>query len=62
MAALLVLAISALNACYYGGIAVAPNGTVYIARNDAFLFGLLRRIYVCQPHGPALNCFETNSP
>ena len=32
--------------CAYGGLGVAPNGTVYVARNDMFLFGALRKINV----------------
>ncbi|MBL8684749.1 MAG: hypothetical protein JNK05_36570 [Myxococcales bacterium] len=62
LAVLFVLAASALNACSYGGIAVAPNGTVYVARNDSFLFGALRHIYACQANGPALNCADANGP
>jgi hypothetical protein len=62
VAVLFVLAASALNACSYGGVAVAPNGTVYIARNDAFLFGLLRHVYACQATGPALTCADTGAP
>ena len=61
VALLLVLA-SALGACSYGAIAVAPNGTVYIARNDSFLFGALRHVYACQANGPQLQCVDANGP
>lgn len=33
--------------CSYGGLAASGN-TAVIARNDMFLFGLLRAVYVCQ--------------
>lgn len=59
---LVVVATAALSGCSYGGIAVAPNGTVYIARNDMFLFGALRHVYACQANGPALNCVDANGP
>ncbi len=48
--------------CSYGGVAVAPNGTVYVARNDAFLFGLLRGVYSCTPAGAELSCTKAGSP
>ena len=44
--------------CAYGGIGAHPNGTLYIARNDIFLFGALRKIYACTPNGTAINCSE----
>ena len=48
--------------CSYGGIAVAQNGTVYVARNDSFLFGALRGVYACTPAGAELNCTKAGSP
>jgi hypothetical protein len=48
--------------CAYAGIAAAPDGTVYVARNDGFLFGILRKFYVCKPAGAALACSEVPSP
>jgi len=48
--------------CSYGGIAVAPNGTVYVARNDNLLFGALRGVYACTPAGAELTCTSVTSP
>lgn len=48
--------------CAYGGIAAAPDGTVYVARNDLLLFGLLRKVYVCKPAGAGMACTETPTP
>ena len=62
-AAALAGVLGALGAgCAYGGIAAAPNGTVYVARNDSFLFGLLRGVYACTPAGAELNCAKAGSP
>lgn len=38
-------------ACSYGGMVAHPNGKIYVARNDGFLFGALRKIYECTPDG-----------
>jgi hypothetical protein len=35
------------SACGYAGVATAGDAAV-IARNDWFLFGLLRKVYVCK--------------
>ena len=48
--------------CSYAGIAVAPNGTVYVARNDSFLLGALRGVYACTPQGAELACTKAGSP
>jgi hypothetical protein len=39
------------GACAYGGIAAHPNGKLYVARQDRFLFGALRKMYECTPDG-----------
>jgi len=46
---LLVMAVAAatMSGCAYGGVAASGN-TVVVTRNDGFLFGLLRKVYVCQ--------------
>ncbi len=36
--------------CSYGGMA-SHNGKLYVARNDSFLFGALRKMYECTPDG-----------
>ena len=45
LAALAVLA--TLAGCAYGGAAMVGDKVV-VARNDAFLFGMLRAVYVCK--------------
>jgi hypothetical protein len=35
------------SACGYAGVATAGDAAV-VARNDWFLFGLLRKVYVCK--------------
>ena len=45
--------------CAYGGVASTPDGTVVITRNDLFLFGALRKVFVCKVNGAALECKET---
>ncbi len=37
--------------CSYGGMTAHSNGKVYVARNDGFLFGALRKMYECTPDG-----------
>ena len=48
--------------CAYAGLATAPDGSVYIARNDLLLLGLLRKVYVCKPAGAGLVCTEAAAP
>ena len=36
-----------LSGCSYGGIAMHGDNAV-ILRNDGFLFGALRKVYICQ--------------
>ncbi len=36
--------------CSYGAIE-SHNGKLYVARNDGFLFGALRKMYECTPDG-----------
>ena len=36
-----------LSGCFYAGVATSGDAAI-IARNDAFLFGALRRVYVCR--------------
>ena len=38
-------------ACSYGSAATHSNGKLYLARNDNFLFGALRKMYECTPDG-----------
>ncbi|MBK8265532.1 MAG: hypothetical protein IPK80_29910 [Nannocystis sp.] len=43
--------------CSYGAIA-AHDGKLYIARNDSFLMGALRKIYECTPSAGSMACVE----
>lgn len=53
---------SALTGCAYGGVGVAGDKAV-IARNDAFLFGILRKVFVCKvTDGGLSSCQESESP
>ena len=60
--ALLVGVFGSMGCRSYAGIAVAPNGTVYVARNDGFLLGALRGVYACTPQGAELACTKAGSP
>ena len=48
--------------CSYSGVAAAGDKAV-VARNDGFLFGLLRKVSVCKVTDSGLtNCQESESP
>jgi hypothetical protein len=51
-----------MSGCAYGGVAAAPDGSIVITRNDMFLFGALRKVFVCKVAGSTLNCAETAAP
>jgi hypothetical protein len=42
-----LLMVGVLGGCSYGGIATVGDKVV-ITRNDYFLFGALRKVYVCK--------------
>jgi len=53
---------SGLAGCAYGGVAVAGDKAV-VARNDGFLFGLLRKVSVCKVSDAGLtSCADSESP
>jgi hypothetical protein len=53
---------SALAGCAYGGVASAGDKAV-VARNDGFLFGLLRKVSVCKVTDAGLtSCSDSESP
>ena len=58
------LAAPALSGCAYGGIATTQDGTkAIVTRNDAFLFGILRKVFVCKvADGGTQSCAEGESP
>ena len=58
-----VLATCTLGGCSYAGIATTPNGKVVVARNDALVYGALRKIYVCDiTVGGLANCKTAENP
>jgi hypothetical protein len=61
----LVLVASALTSatgCGYGGIATAGDKVV-ITRNDGFLFGALRKVFVCKVTDAGVaNCAASEAP
>jgi hypothetical protein len=61
----LVLVASALTSatgCGYGGVA-ATGDKVVITRNDSFLFGALRKVFVCKVTDAGVaNCGSAESP
>lgn len=61
----LVLLTAALGSgCGYGGIAMnAAGDKVAIARNDGFLFGALRKVFVCKASDNGVTqCAESEAP
>ncbi len=58
------IAAPALSGCGYGGVAATQDGSkVVITRNDGFLFGILRKVFVCKvSDGGATSCAEGDSP
>ena len=53
---------AAASGCGYAGVATAGDAAV-IARNDWFLFGLLRKVYVCKITPTGLTqCSEAETP
>ncbi len=61
----IVLAAAALGpmtGCAYGSIATAGDKVV-ITRQDAFLFGALRKVFVCKvTDGGTASCHDAESP
>jgi hypothetical protein len=49
--------------CAYGGVSGSGTDKVVIARNDAFLFGILRKVFVCKVADSGVTaCAEGESP
>jgi hypothetical protein len=62
MMAVALLACAAASGCAYGGLA-ASGERVVIARNDGFLFGVLRKVYVCKiTDGGVTSCATSEAP
>lgn len=45
--AMLIGLVSTLGGCSYGGVAVSGDKAV-VLRNDGFLYGILRKAFVCK--------------
>ena len=51
-----------LSGCSYGGVATVGDKVV-VTRNDGFLFGALRKVYVCKVSETGLSaCNHGESP
>ena len=58
----LVLALSVMAAiagCSYGGVAVSGDKAV-VLRNDNFLYGVLRQVFVCKVDASGLSACNSN--
>lgn len=56
------IAMSTLGGCAYAGVA-ATGDKVVVARNDAFLFGALRKVFVCKVADAGVTgCQSAESP
>jgi hypothetical protein len=51
---------AAVSACAYGGVAKVGKKQVVVLRNDAFLFGALRKAFVCKVNSSGLSQCSTN--
>ncbi len=53
-----------LTGCAYGMISTTQDGSkVVVTRQDAFLFGALRKVFVCKvADGGVAGCSESESP
>ncbi|MEM9695616.1 MAG: hypothetical protein AAGA56_23940 [Myxococcota bacterium] len=61
-ASLLALSVASAAGCSYG-VPAAVGDKVVIPRQDAFLFGALRSVFVCKVTDSGLaNCVEGESP
>ena len=60
--AMILGTVAGSTGCSYGGIAVAGDKAI-VARNDSFLFGLLRKVSVCKVTDNGLTaCNSGDSP
>ncbi len=56
------IAATTFGGCAYGGVAASGDKAV-IARNDGFLFGILRKVYVCKISDAGVTaCQDSESP
>lgn len=61
--ALFAMAAPAAAGCAYGGVGTVGTDKVVIARNDGFLFGILRKVFVCKVTDAGLSaCATADAP
>ena len=61
-ALILAATASGLSGCAYGGFGTVGDKAV-VARNDAFLFGILRKVFVCKVTDTGLtSCQSADAP
>ena len=54
---------SVLGGCSYGGVAAVGTDKVVVAKNNAFLFGILNKIYVCKVADTGVSaCASADAP
>jgi len=57
------IAVVVLSSCAYGGVTTVGKDHVVVLRNDGFLFGALRKAYVCKATPGGLeNCRNSETP
>ncbi|HQL56720.1 MAG TPA: hypothetical protein PLN07_03850 [Myxococcota bacterium] len=61
---LMLLVVGLVTGCGYAGVAISANGKkAVVVRNDYFLYGALRRVFVCDVTDEGLaNCQKNESP
>lgn len=58
-----LLLAATLSACSYGAIAMTSTDKVVVMRHDGFLFGALRKAFVCDVTDAGLaNCVTSENP
>jgi len=63
VAAIMLAAMALASGCSYAGVAAVDEDTVVITKNDSFLFGALRAVYVCQVTDAGVtNCGNKEAP
>ena len=59
----LMTGVVSMTGCAYGGAAGVGKDYVVVLRNDGFLFGMLRKAYVCKATTSGLSgCRDAENP
>jgi hypothetical protein len=59
----LMAGIVTMTGCAYGGVSGVGKDYVVVLRNDGFLFGILRKAYVCKSTTSGLSgCKDAENP